>query len=362
MSGNHLRGRCAGFTLIELLVVIAIIGVLTGLLLPAVQKVRAAAARTECANNLKQIGLALHNFHHVKKQFPAALINSGRVTPTNVTSGANANYRGPEVSSRYASLSAYTVFNHSGFVALLPYIEQEPLFKTYDYGSVASSSNTWPVTATRKLGPDPNPNPNRKVGGTVVRTYVCPADSLPAASSQNARLSGPAYPYERENAVKGSYLFSTGPYTDYDVDYANTDPSQRGAFGNNGATRLEWIGDGTSKTIAVGEATMTLKTASSFGPWWGIGTHSAVHGCILPPSSADALWYRVNSPWHTGAPPYTPEPNGKTYAWVFSSRHPGGANFVFCDGSVQFLTNEIDVSVYFALATANGGEANHNWD
>src|SRR5205085_6253239 len=158
-----------GFTLIELLVVIAIIAVLIGLLLPAVQKVREAAARSQCQNNLKQIGLALHEFHIVNGRFPAAKIHSG------VATALQPNYVGPEIS--YAGVP-FRTYNHTGWVALLPFIEQEALFRKYDYHAPSSNSSASAgINGPQYLGGSANTNAD--VVGTFLRIYTCPSDENP---------------------------------------------------------------------------------------------------------------------------------------------------------------------------------------
>ncbi len=378
------RSRRA-FTLIELLVVIAIIAILIGLLLPAVQKVRDAAARMSCSNNLKQMGLALHNFQDTRGRLPAAMINSGRCNVAGGTNGSN--YKGPEVDLQAiygiggpgANASQYRVFNHTGFVAMLPFIEQDGLFKQYNYQFISNSSNPYGQT----LGPDPSGNPNRIVGSTPIKTYTCPGDSNPAPVVNASNPAGDFYERGANGAFPGvarsNYLFNTGYYTDYDRDYNNLATWARGPFGNNGAASITSMRDGTSNTIAIGEATQLLHTSTSFGPYWGAGTHTAVHGRILQytpglvqqtggvgPTTCGGSQCGVN---YCIAYCGINAPNGRmingttgtagdgTYAWQFGSKHSGGANFVFCDGSVRFLRDNIDyVNVFQCLATPEGGE------
>ena len=325
-----------GFTLIELLVVIAIVAILIGLLLPAVQKVREAAARMTCTNNLKQMGLALHNFDLTHSRLPAALIHSGRYNNSSAPP-----YAGPEVS--YTG-QAYRIFNHSGFVALLPYLEQDNLFRLYSYQNVASSSSPYGIA----IGPDPSGNPNRTVGSTLVKVFNCPSDENPAPTV-NSGPGGTSF-YERTNLRRSNYLFNAGRHTDYDAPWSSTASTTRGAFGNDGAASIGKMGDGTSNTLAIGESRQ-LHTATEYGPYWGAGTHTAVHG-YLPDAT-----FTPNYPYGNCSGSATKK---CAYAWGFGSYHTGTTNFLFCDGSVKGIRDGIDFTTFRNLSTPDGGEVVDN--
>jgi prepilin-type processing-associated H-X9-DG protein len=275
-------------------------------------------------------------------------------------------YSGPEVSYKG---QPFVVYNHTGFVALLPYIEQDNLFRNYNYQYVFSSSVRTDIAAN-PLGPDPNPNPNRLVAQNFIKTYACPADQTPPqqVTDQPRSLTF----YERDSVYRGNYLFNTGYYTDYDRDYDQTGAQYRGAFGNNGAASLASMQDGTSNTIAIGESRQE-KNSSSYGPYFA-GTHTSVHGRIystLPGGTdlAHAITYcSINGAnqvlgYQYGLPGFNPPANPPTrtqrlqYAWQFGSKHSGGANFVMCDGSVRLLRDSIDYEkAFMPMATPDGGD------
>jgi prepilin-type N-terminal cleavage/methylation domain-containing protein len=328
-----LRRRIRAFTLIELLVVIAIIAVLIGLLVPAVQKVRDAAAKISCGNNLHQMGLALHQFDQTHGRLPAALIHSGRYNNPN-----NTPYVGPEVN--FTGQKPYKIFNHSGFIALLPFVEQDTLHKQYNYHAVGSPSSPYGIP----IGPTGTANPT--VASHYLKIYTCPADENPPPNVTHN--TGPLDFYLMSDARRSNYLFNTGAYTDYDHNWTDTSAKLRGPFGNNGAIALNRVKDGTSNTIAIGESLQQWHAGSTiFGPYWGTGTHTAVHG---------RSWYANFTPNY----PYgkcAPNPNRHcTYAWGFSSNHVGVTNFVFLDGSVHSITDNIAPATWAALSTPEGGE------
>jgi prepilin-type N-terminal cleavage/methylation domain-containing protein/prepilin-type processing-associated H-X9-DG protein len=343
---SRLKSLCQrGFTLIELLVVIAIIAILIGLLLPAVQKVREAAARMKCSNNLKQMGLALHNHHDSLGYLPPAIVNSGRWG-----GGASA----PASQSWYPADGTWYVYNHSGFVFLLPYLEQDNLFKQYDFKTPGSLSSPYSVPLPPTSANLTATHPNALVQSQKLQVYICPSDKDPEVVISN---SGASDFYQRPNTARSNYLFSSGWRTDYNGpgDWSNATVS--GVFGHNTKTKLAEISDGTSNTIAIGESVQMKDggpgTSPIFGPYWGSGTHTATIGYT---PGGDPR-FNINAPFD---PSCTAGPRC-VYAWAFSSFHTNGANFVMCDGSVRFITQSIPYPTFYALNTRGGSEIVSNF-
>jgi prepilin-type N-terminal cleavage/methylation domain-containing protein/prepilin-type processing-associated H-X9-DG protein len=332
--------RLRGFTLIELLVVIAIIAVLIGLLLPAVQKVREAAARMQCQNNLKQMGLACHNHHDAVGYLPPALVNSGRYGATP-----------PASQSWYPGDGQWFVYNHSGFVFLLPYIEQDNLYKMYNFTVPGSLSSPYGIPGPPTAALLTATHPNAIVQSTKLKVYTCPSDGDPEVIVSS---SGASDFYQRPNTARSNYLFSCGWRTDYNGPTEWTDTTYSGAFGHNSKVKLPEIRDGTSNTIAIGESVQKKDgTAAIFGPYWGSGTHTATMG-YTPGSDPK---FNINAKWD----PACTRGAACVYAWVFSSFHTGGANFVMCDGSVRFISESIPYATFYALNTRSAGEVPGNF-
>lgn len=338
MNRDQVRKR--GFTLIELLVVIAIIAILIALLLPAVQQAREAARRTQCKNNLKQIGLAIHNYHDTSLQFPPALINSGRST------GANKyNFN----------------LNHTGWTMLLPYMDQAPAYDMFDANEPSSgvATNGYP------LGGTGNWVKNIPVTSLLLPGMVCPSD--PAPERQTTTNTA----YLATEAAPTSYVFSGGRvaessndiYTAWKHSLAWAPNNQQyrwlTAFGLNSSARIRDIRDGTSNTIVIGESTMDKRDVNHIARW-GQGRHVGVFGRVITEQTQDHLNHSIyglnarmcdrnDGAWATISN------CDKRYAWVFSSLHTGGAQFVMGDGSVRFVSENIDTTTWGHVHAINDG-------
>jgi prepilin-type N-terminal cleavage/methylation domain-containing protein/prepilin-type processing-associated H-X9-DG protein len=288
------------FTLIELLVVIAIIALLVGLLLPAVQKVRDAAARTQCTNNLKQIGLALQSYHDVNKQFPPGYTSG--VTATGDDTGPGWGW------------AAY----------ILPYMEQQPLF--------AQITFTQPIEATA----------NTAARTATVKPYLCPADSPPATIPVGPRSAA-------GQLLSVTCELATASYTgSYGVNEPGVDGD--GVFFRNSKVRIGDITDGTSQTLLAGERSYRYSETA----WAG-----AVTGAKNVPSPNSPLPLEVDESSNFVLSHVAEMVAGPTKPFEinnYSSNHSGGVNFLFADGHVRFLTSGADYTTLKALATRSGGE------
>jgi prepilin-type N-terminal cleavage/methylation domain-containing protein/prepilin-type processing-associated H-X9-DG protein len=350
---NRLRSRSA-FTLLELLVVIAIIGILLAILLPAVQRVREAASRAQCQNNLKQMGLALHQYHNDYQVLPPAIINSG------------VSYMGRQTPSYYPG-KPYVIYNHTGFTLLLPYLEQDTLYRQYDLCFPASNATengggTFPGY-TPLGGPDlanfpggVNGTGNADVVGTYLKLYTCPSDQAPPPVGN---LSGYT-PWSETNGRRSNYLFSAYNSNEYSPMYPNPpwvtgNPAvdgRAGMFGMNGAARFAMVTDGLANTLAIGESKQQLCDLR-WGPRWGAGMDSGVMAWVYDSR------FTINYPGGsdpTLCPRAGPANKNLPGPWTFNSWHPGGANFLFGDGSVRFLQDSLPIHTLQALASINGNE------
>jgi prepilin-type N-terminal cleavage/methylation domain-containing protein len=294
-----------GFTLIELLVVIAIIAILIGLLLPAVQKVREAAARTQCSNNLKQWGLAMHNFHDVRSQFPYAERNDPRQT---------------------------------WVMWLWPYIEQDNLAKQIDM--TTQDFYTPPCTVYNTMN---------GLCGQGQPLFYCPSQP------NGANLDDSSQQYCR---LRGNYVICFGPYKQ-DTAMPNQPLAMFGEVNGSRATpqktRMTDITDGTSNTLMMSEYLMALSHDDD--DWRGDmynddGTNHFMTITTPNSSVADVVnWANTTNP-----DPLMPVSTAGAEFNAARSHHIGGVNVVMADASTHFVSNTISLSTWQAMGTMNGDE------
>jgi prepilin-type N-terminal cleavage/methylation domain-containing protein len=334
------RTRRSAFTLIELLVVIAIIAVLIGLLLPAVQKVRDAAARTRCQNNLKQLGLALHAYHDATGSFPVALQPVFRPT--------------------YFPPSFYPLY-WSWMAMVLPYYEQSNLYRQAD--DWARNHNAYPWgRSTASYGPLFSVDLPNPALSTPMAIFNCPMEPRSTVDN-NAPVTGVHAPI----AFTG-YLGISGTR-------GTTNPPRDGIFGrpNNGSgpqptVRIGDITDGTSNTLMVGERPFSQDLNMG---WWFAGWGYEGSGSMDVVMGSREVEGTANLSNYAGQLVTCPKSNvglkpgdiiDTCHGSHFWSYHTGGSNFLNADGSVRFLSYSIDpddspTALFVALCTRNGGEA-----
>ena len=346
------KGKRRAFTLIELLVVIAIIAILIALLLPAVQQAREAARRTQCKNNLKQMGLAMHNYHDVFTMFP---YNGNRIVNGGVYGNGD------------------SMPQWSWLTQILPYIDQAPLYAAFDFNVNVANGTGGTIAGNRdhsKIGV------NGPLSRTVMNAYLCPSspherirrDQTTGGYRWNGTMDAGGTDYVGSlghiwggwkdcgqvpdslvnDALPGLNLGTRGQAGSPWIDGENKDqvPSGQGIFKYSGCSRIGDCTDGTSNTVAVfenmhlrgGNGAVFNLQVSQYSAW--VSPLAAVHQMRNPINNRNKLWMGGQNDLRCEAP---------------SSFHTGGVQATLGDGSVRFITENIDHGIRYKLACRNDG-------
>lgn len=353
--------RRRGFTLIELLVVIAIIGVLIALLLPAVQAAREAARRSQCTNNLKQLGLAVHNYHDVNNCLPLKDMH-------------------PHASTESCGWTL------SWPLAILPGLEQRSLYDAWNF-SFTTAGADWDTACSSTSG-----FANSTVGRVQVATLLCPSDGMSASQKPDPGFGTMNY----YGNLGGPGVINTNSGTMI-PNGASVTPTEGATYGRGGPVSFAAITDGTSNTALFSEkltglgVSPTAFTRNSnqakrglFAPSSTVDNDTGdaaqalafIGHCNSVPGNATSASSRSGLSWTKSYPPYTVinaythfgAPNsvacsndnatwgGPSGSIPPTSNHPGGVNLLLTDGSVRFIKDSVDLQTWWALGTRSGGE------
>ncbi|HEY1375885.1 MAG TPA: DUF1559 domain-containing protein [Gemmataceae bacterium] len=354
MTRRTIRAR--GFTLIELLVVMAIIAVLIGLLLPAVQKVREAAGRMSCQNNLKQLGLAMHNYAAAAERLPPSCWRKSIQDPT--TGGAG--------SLTFQQNNPYNPAAFHWSFIILPYVEQDALYRSVPFGPPpAPPPGAGSGSGNQESSPAWLSPPYLTLLQTPLKIMRCPSTSDDQFYDDNSR--GVLVPHRAAASyvvvISGTIQINNNnddgsavgrplpPFGFYELSKTSGGvPLFNGPFNQNVSYALSDITDGTSNTAMIGERYRYNQSpgTNNHGGWgvFALASPDAQNGHNL---FSGSTWGPFNK--------VIPDPTADTTHLIFfSSRHAGGVNFVFCDGSVRFLTDATTDVVRSSIGTRNLGE------